>query len=551
VEGRGGLQAVLEGGLWAEVAAALRLPRTAHSRLDALYCTYLLPYAVLSKEEKEKLLKEADEAYARISGEDRSREEGGKGRGRPGGEEEAGSKLATTEHTKPDQKSKKGDKKEESDKKTKEEKGSNSSSKEVGEGKGVENGNNESKTSNTGKKPKQLAKEQGDEDSSDEESEESSDDEAVTECYTKGKSVSLAAFYRQARNTAGQWLPDPEGLDVEARYWTLLTRADRHVCVHEGHVDTSVGGFGFPSGDKHPWSLKSVASSERNLLRGMVKRVGVTSPTLHLGMLFSSVCWYRDPHQLPWLEYLHAGPPKIWYSVAPRHERQLRTAVEALAPGISSGGALWLPADSCMLEPLQLIEKGVPVRRLVQRAGQFVAVWPGAFTASVCSGYSVSESLYVAPHRWLQQAPQVCRQLKEARETGVFCLARLLLGVTCDPLSPPAILSKAIPLLSKELESVQAALATLSGRGVAPPTLQPLKEAAAPLCAQCRQEQVLAVVRHGSTVLCLPDAVQHATVLQEPKACSVLLLRPVEEVKALLRSARARLPRAQQSDGAV
>ena len=35
--------------------------------------------------------------------------------------------------------------------------------------------------------------------------------------------------------------------------------------------------------------------------------MGVTVPTLHVGMLFTSSCWYRDPHGLPWIEYLHTG----------------------------------------------------------------------------------------------------------------------------------------------------------------------------------------------------------------------------------------------------
>jgi hypothetical protein len=39
---------------------------------------------------------------------------------------------------------------------------------------------------------------------------------------------------------------------------------------------------------------------------------GVTVPTLHVGMLFTTCCWYRDPHGLPWVEYLHTGANKIW-----------------------------------------------------------------------------------------------------------------------------------------------------------------------------------------------------------------------------------------------
>lgn len=40
--------------------------------------------------------------------------------------------------------------------------------------------------------------------------------------------------------------------------------------------------------------------------------LGITIPTLHVGMLFTTGCWYRDPHSFPWIEYLHTGASKIW-----------------------------------------------------------------------------------------------------------------------------------------------------------------------------------------------------------------------------------------------
>ncbi|GLV46232.1 Jumonji AT rich interactive domain 2 [Carabus blaptoides fortunei] len=40
--------------------------------------------------------------------------------------------------------------------------------------------------------------------------------------------------------------------------------------------------------------------------------MAITVPTLHVGMVFSACCWYRDPHGLPWIKYLHTGANKIW-----------------------------------------------------------------------------------------------------------------------------------------------------------------------------------------------------------------------------------------------
>ena len=54
VEQLGGLMTVLEQQLWGRVAQLCRIPKSAHdriSKLDGIYCKYLLPYATLSNGE--------------------------------------------------------------------------------------------------------------------------------------------------------------------------------------------------------------------------------------------------------------------------------------------------------------------------------------------------------------------------------------------------------------------------------------------------------------------------------------------------------------------
>jgi len=45
---------------------------------------------------------------------------------------------------------------------------------------------------------------------------------------------------------------------------------------------------------------------------GNVLLSGVTVPQLHVGMLFSTVCWSHNQHFLPTLHYLHTGADVIW-----------------------------------------------------------------------------------------------------------------------------------------------------------------------------------------------------------------------------------------------
>jgi protein Jumonji len=156
--------------------------------------------------------------------------------------------------------------------------------------------------------------------------------------------------------------------------------------------------------------------------------MGVTVPTLNVGMVFTAGCWYRDPHGLPWVEYHHTGAPKVWYSVPESHSIAFYTAMKQLVPAFCRKKKIWLPADTAMVSfphvilishvakgnkynmdsrqvpPNLLVKHGVSVCRAVQEPGEFVIVFPRAYTSYVCTGYAVSESVYFAPRDYLGTA---------------------------------------------------------------------------------------------------------------------------------------------------
>lgn len=98
-------------------------------------------------------------------------------------------------------------------------------------------------------------------------------------------------------------------------------------------------------------------------------------PTLHVGMVFSACCWYRDPHGLPWIEYLHTGGSKIWYGIPSSVSNEFRTAMRKLMPNCCyDKEELWLASDTAMVPPALLTAEGVSLCRTVQDPGQFVVV---------------------------------------------------------------------------------------------------------------------------------------------------------------------------------
>ncbi|KAK9499880.1 hypothetical protein O3M35_002830 [Rhynocoris fuscipes] len=369
----GGLKEVYEKKRWTKVADVMKIPKSAQDRvtkLDDIYCKFLLPYDTLSHSERSKLLEEVEvewkEREKRMMEQDEEEE--------------------------------------------KEEGGSDSES----------------------------------------------DSDERDECITKGKSVALSGFFRTARNTMSTWFSKdstPSPSEVENEFWRHVTTGTAHVCVQSGSIDTSTWGCGFPSvkersSARHPWNLKILTNNPRSILRSLGPVIGVTVPTLHVGMLFSACCWYRDPHALPWIEYLHTGASKIWYGVPDSLSEELKIAVKRLMPRYCrEKKKIWLASDTVMVPPQLLVEHGVSVCKTVQEPGQFVVVFPRAFTSSLCTGYSVSESVYFAHSSWLDTSRSVFKDIQESSEPPIFSLEKLLFNIATDIRTSADVLTQILPMV--------------------------------------------------------------------------------------------------------
>lgn len=293
-------------------------------------------------------------------------------------------------------------------------------------------------------------RETGNKDDDDEEEEEINND-----CVTKGRSMSLSSFYRVARNTMAMWYknePSPE--EIEHEFWKIVTERTRHLVVHAGNIDSSVYGSGFPCNknslfSKHPWNLKVLTNNPGSILRCMGPVSGVTIPTLHVGMLFTTGCWYRDPHSLPWIEYLHTGASKIWYSTPEACCNKFREAMKKIMPDCCTSNPIWLPSDTAMVPPDMLVEHGATLSRTVQDSGQFIVIFPGAFTSTICCGYTVSESVYFAPPYWLDMAQNAFRDIRNSCEPPAFSLERLFFCIANDNRTQIETLQKMLPMIEE------------------------------------------------------------------------------------------------------
>ncbi|XP_013106680.2 serine/arginine repetitive matrix protein 2 [Stomoxys calcitrans] len=498
VQELGGLKEVIEKKKWARVAEEMCIPKLAQDRvtkLDDIYCKYLLPYDTLSPAERQKLFDEVEADWAKREARARRNAD----------------RFVNTES--------------------------------------VSNEDDDVSSEN------------------DEEESEEEVDGVSMECIVKGRSMPLSQFYRIARNTMALWFKNTEPTvnEVEAEFWRHVAVRDSHVCVHSGSIDSSGWGFGFPSpGPKgkgsnyarHPWNLKVLTNNPGSVLRSLGPVMGVTVPTLHVGMLFSACCWYRDPHGLSWIEYLHTGASKLWYGIPDDQSANFRAALTSLIPTHCQNKTIWLPCDTVMVPPHMLTDRGVSLCRIEQKPGEFIVVFPRAYTSSLATGYVVSESVYFATTSWLDFAKDDFRDIHDSCEPAMFSLEQLLFALGYDQRVSPDAMQQMLPMLQEVYEKESAAREQLKATGVTSTEKvtseksgkgkkqqQPPHKSIESECDFCRANLYISMVRTDEgNIYCLQHALKNLNNGNiQAKQCKLIYAYNIDDIETLIKNLKERI----------
>lgn len=494
VQDLGGLKEVIEKKKWTRVAEEMCIPKLAQDRvtkLDDIYCRYLLPYDTLSPAERQKLFDEVEADWSKREARARRNAD----------------RFVNTES---------------------------------------------------------VSNEDDDVSSEDDEESEEEVDGVSMECIVKGRSMPLSQFFRIARNTMSLWFKnlEPSVTEVEAEFWRHVAVRDSHVCVHSGSIDSSGWGYGFPSpGPKgkgsvcarHPWNLKVLTNNPGSVLRSLGPVMGVTVPTLHVGMLFSACCWYRDPHGLSWIEYLHTGASKLWYGIPDDQSANFRSALTSLIPTHIQNKTIWLPCDTVMVPPHMLTDRGVSLCRIEQKPGEYVVIFPRAYTSSVSTGYVVSESVYFATSSWLELGKDDFRDIHESCEPAMFSLEQLLFALASDQRVTADVLSQMLPMINEVFEKEVAAREQLKAAGVtstekipAEKTTKSRKQPIASIqheCDLCRANLYISMVKTDEgNIYCLQHALKNLNKGNiQAKQCKLIFSYNIEDIENLIKTLKDRL----------
>jgi len=154
----------------------------------------------------------------------------------------------------------------------------------------------------------------------------------------------------------------------------------------------------------HPWNINNLPRCAGSVLRhvpGDDLITGVMVPWLYVGSALSSFCWHIEDHGLCSINYLHAGCPKVWYTVPAGAAGALEAAVADAVPHLVKAAPKLLYQLVTMVPPADLAARGVPVHRLVHRAGSFVLTFPNAYHAGLNTGTNCAEAVNFGPSFWV------------------------------------------------------------------------------------------------------------------------------------------------------
>ncbi|THD19670.1 Lysine-specific demethylase 4A [Fasciola hepatica] len=180
---------------------------------------------------------------------------------------------------------------------------------------------------------------------------------------------------------------------LEKKYWsTINTGRPLYGANVNGTLTTSTTGWNIAQLDS---MLSRVLSSEN------VKIPGVNTPYLYYGMWRATFAWHVEDVDLYSINYVHFGAPKFWYVIPPAYARRFEAFVSEYFRADFVHCNCFLRHKCVLIHPSILEKAGIPTRKIVQNAGEFMINFPYAYHSGFNMGLNVAESTNFALPRWI------------------------------------------------------------------------------------------------------------------------------------------------------
>ena len=128
---------------------------------------------------------------------------------------------------------------------------------------------------------------------------------------------------------------------------------------------------------------------------------GVTKSYLYFGMWGACFAAHTEDMNLFSINYLHAGAPKYWYSIARCDAPRFESLAAHHFCTAASECPEFLRHKQYLISPAILKKAGIKFKTQVQRAGDAIITFPGCYHFGFNMGFNVAESSNFAVPEWI------------------------------------------------------------------------------------------------------------------------------------------------------
>jgi JmjC domain, hydroxylase len=155
---------------------------------------------------------------------------------------------------------------------------------------------------------------------------------------------------------------------------------------------------------------------------------GVTSPYLYVGMWGSVFCSHTEDMNLLSINYLHAGSPKLWYSIAEPDAARYNCLAEHYYSRVAGKCKEFLRHKRYLLSPAILQKAGIRYQTAIQYPGDAVITMPGGYHFGFNLGFNVAEATNFGVPEWLPfgREAKVCLCRPDSVRIDMFRLTELI-----------------------------------------------------------------------------------------------------------------------------
>ena len=228
--------------------------------------------------------------------------------------------------------------------------------------------------------------------------------------YLEEKKVSLQKFAADAMTT-NEYTENLK--DKESLFWRSLGKgvSPYYAADIEGSLFTGQEHNNTKAG-KRGWTMDGALSDMLRLIPNIVP--GVNTTMLYIGTWKTMFAFHVEDQDLYSINYLHTGAPKSWYSIQPSDRNRLESLAEGYFANELRACKEYLRHKTKLFSPKLLQSCGLSYDTVVQRPGEFVVTFPGAYHAGFNHNFNIAEATNFATPRWLQTVARkakrcVCR----------------------------------------------------------------------------------------------------------------------------------------------